>query len=451
MHTTLKLILDTRYEKKSGRYPVKLNVTFQRKPRPYQTIYDLTVEEWEKLDASRVSDSLQMIRKKLEQIETQAKDFISKMDSFSFEEFEKRYILNNSLFKQRKRKRDFTPVLQDEFDFTEYKKTFPILEEKNLRPGTITFTYLSYIKRLIQEERIRTAYCYQNSYNSLKKYGGDIQFSGITPSFLRQYEMWMIKSNKSKTTVGIYLRALRTMFNEAIYEGLVSKDKYPFGRRKYIIPAGKNNKRALTIEHIKQIYYYDPSCEPERKARDLWLLFYLSNGVNPKDVALFKYKNIHDGYIIFERSKTDRTSRNDPQKISVYITEDIAAIIERWGNKNKHPDNYIFPVLEPDINPLRQYELIQYFIRFVNKWMEKICKNLDFDKGASTMVARHSFATILKNSGASTEYIKESLGHANIKTTENYLGSFENETKKENAFKLTAFKSELVLKPSQAS
>ena len=127
MHTTLKLILDTRYEKKSGRYPVKLNVTFQRKPRPYQTIYDLTVEEWEKLDASRVSDSLQMIRKKLEQIETQAKDFISKMDSFSFEEFEKRDILNNSLFKQRKRKRDFTPVLQDEFDFTEYKKTFPIL------------------------------------------------------------------------------------------------------------------------------------------------------------------------------------------------------------------------------------------------------------------------------------------------------------------------------------
>jgi integrase len=236
------------------------------------------------------------------------------------------------------------------------------------------------------------------------------------------------------------------MFNEAIHEKLVHRDKYPFGRRKYIIPTGRNNKRALTIEHIKQIYYYEPACEQEAKAKDFWLLFYLANGVNPKDVALFKYKNIQDGYIKFERAKTDRTSRNDPKKISVYITEDIRAIIERRGNKDKDPNNYIFPILDHDITPLRQFELIPYFIKFVNKWIGKICEKLNFDKEATSMVARHSFATILKNSGATTEFIKESLGHANIKTTENYLDSFDDETKKENAARLTAFKSENIMK-----
>jgi site-specific recombinase XerD len=46
----------------------------------------------------------------------------------------------------------------------------------------------------------------------------------------------------------------------------------------------------------------------------------------------------------------------------------------------------------------------------------------------------------MKRSGASTEYIHEALGHTNIKTTENYLDSFEKEVKKEFANKLVAFK-----------
>ncbi|MGB1931701.1 MAG: hypothetical protein ACPHL8_01445 [Flavobacteriales bacterium] len=39
----------------------------------------------------------------------------------------------------------------------------------------------------------------------------------------------------------------------------------------------------------------------------------------------------------------------------------------------------------------------------------------------------------------STEYIGESLGHNNLRTTELYLDSFEDETKKEVAKHLTAF------------
>ena len=38
------------------------------------------------------------------------------------------------------------------------------------------------------------------------------------------------------------------------------------------------------------------------------------------------------------------------------------------------------------------------------------------------------------------EFISESLGHSDLKTTENYLDSFENDMKKEFAAKLTAFK-----------
>ena len=102
--------------------------------------------------------------------------------------------------------------------------------------------------------------------------------------------------------------------------------------------------------------------------------------MNPKDIACLKYKNIHDEYIVFERSKTERALRSDPKPITVFINDDMKDIMKRWSNKDKSPNNYIFPVIEPGISPLRQYELMQLFVSFINEWMKRILKNLKIDK-----------------------------------------------------------------------
>jgi integrase len=46
---------------------------------------------------------------------------------------------------------------------------------------------------------------------------------------------------------------------------------------------------------------------------------------------------------------------------------------------------------------------------------------------------------VLKRSGANIAYISESLGHNDLKTTENYLASFEREEREKNARLLTDF------------
>ena len=53
--------------------------------------------------------------------------------------------------------------------------------------------------------------------------------------------------------------------------------------------------------------------------------------------------------------------------------------------------------------------------------------------------ARHSFATVLKHSGANIAYISESLGHNSLQTTETNLASFEKEERLKNAALLTQF------------
>jgi len=142
----------------------------------------------------------------------------------------------------------------------------------------------------------------------------------------------------------------------------------------------------------------------------------------------------------FERSKTERSLRNDSKPITVFLTDDMKNIISRWGNKDKSPNNYIFPILENGLSPLRQYELIRSFVRFINDWMKRILENVGINRKATTYVARHTFSTVLKRSGASTEFIQETLGYSDLKTTENYLDSFDKETKKEFAHRLSAFK-----------
>jgi len=443
MSATISIILDTRRVKKNNKYPVKLRVTFERVTEYYQTIFDLAKDEYDKLTAPRISNELQSIRDKLKNIERTAENAVNESVPFCFDDLEKDFIQNNSLFRQRKLRLNPASVGTIEFDYSSFYKKFPILLEDDSLPDTISFSYKNFIKKLLREGRISTGMYYHCSYVSLKKFRHNTHFKDITVSFLYEYENWLSSKNISKTTMGMYLRPLRTLFNEAIDAGIIKKEKcYPFGRRKYRIPASKNTKKALDINHIKRIYYYqcDPKNESENRARDYWLFSYFGNGMNPKDIACLKYKNIHDEYLIFERSKTERALRGDPKPITVFINDDMKTIISRWGNKDKSPNNYIFPIMEQGISPLRQYELMQLFVKFINDWMKHILNNLGINKKATTYVARHTFSTVMKRSGASTEYIQEALGHADIKTTENYLDSFEKEVKRDFAARLIAFK-----------
>jgi integrase len=113
-------------------------------------------------------------------------------------------------------------------------------------------------------------------------------------------------------------------------------------------------------------------------------------------------------------------------------------IIERWGNPDKNPDNYVFPFLTGNETPLEQKKMIQHITRRINKHMKKIGDKLGIS-GISTYTARHSFASVLKRRGANIAYISDSLGHSDLKTTENYLASFEKEERIKNAALLTNF------------
>jgi len=99
---------------------------------------------------------------------------------------------------------------------------------------------------------------------------------------------------------------------------------------------------------------------------------------------------------------------------------------------------YVFPFLTGNETPLEQKKRIQDITRRINKHIKKIGDKLGITN-ISTYTARHSFASVLKRSGANIAYISDSLGHSDLKTTENYLASFEKEERIKNAALLTNF------------
>jgi integrase len=262
----------------------------------------------------------------------------------------------------------------------------------------------------------------------------------VTVDFLNSYEKFMISSGKSMTTISMYVRALRALFNDAIDKGVIPADLYPFGKRRYQVPAGRNVKKALTLPEIGKIFHYQADeTNKEAWARDLWLFSYLCSGINVKDMARLRYKHIDGDHIHFIRSKTERTSRRSLKPITVILTPEAKAIIDKWGIKPATPNSYVFDILPEEVTPQRELALVRQATKTINKYIARIAAAVGIDKKVSTYFARHSFATVLKRSGASIAFISEALGHSNMKTTQAYLDAFSDETKREFTKALTSF------------
>lgn len=408
VHT--KTYLDTRQKKANNLYPVKLRLTHRRQQKYYNLGIDLSKEDWEKINSENARMGYRDLKVRLIKIEERARVILAKIDHFSFDRFEHKWFSKDL---------EVTTNLFECFDIR--------------------------IKSLENEHRIGTAISYTNAKVSLQKYakehhGSRLSVLEITPEFLRAYEAWFLSKGRSSATLGMYLRSLRAIINFYIKK---SKDKeydYPFGKGLYVIPTGKNIKKALTIEQIKKIAQYDSENSQEIWARDFFLISYLLNGANVKDLICLKNKNVKESYIFFIRQKTENASRQDPRIIRIARNEKINALLQKYARLNsERPEEYIFSIVS-----FRDSERIikrktQQTTQNVNKYLKRIGENLNISLKLTTYVARHSYATILKRAGAPMELIQENIGHSDLRTTQRYLDSFEDQIKIEFQSKLLEF------------
>ena len=315
---TVTPFLDNRRKNKTGDYPVKIRVTYKRDRIYYSTGKSLPTSDWEKLNKTRNAELLST-KKDIQISFEKVKDLVQSLENegrFSFE------MLNARLGK--------------------------------CMSNTINIAFREKIAGLTEAGAIGNSITYSCALKHLEKYAGEkVAFETITVDWLKKYEKAMLAEGKSYTTIGIYFRNIRVLINEAKAAEIIKEFQYPFGKGKYEIPVGKGRKLALTLQQIKQIVTYADGAEATECYRDLWFFSYLCNGININDMLKLKYSNINGEEIHFYRSKTINKTK-EKKGIYALITPEMKKIINRWGNPEKSPSNYIFSFLDGYDTPIEQ-------------------------------------------------------------------------------------------------
>lgn len=295
----------------------------------------------------------------------------------------------------------------------------------------------SYAKDLRRNGQPGTAEFYRQAISSFKSFAGEhFTFGSVTPKWLMRYERWMVDGDtekkrpaKSITTVGMYCRALRTVFNLAIEKKKINPSQYPFGKNRYVIPTSKGRKMALTEAQKDKVLSFRTLDPVVRKAVDLWIFSYFCYGMNFADIARLRFGDIKDNVIVFDRTKTKNTER-DRSFIEIPVKERTWEIIKAWGNwaGSMNPNAYVFPILRDGLTLDQINNRVHDFIADTNDGLKSACASLELPR-MTTYWARHTFATVAYKKGAGIEFIQKALGHADVKTTQAYINSFDMETR----------------------
>lgn len=405
----ISIYLDTRRAKKNGKFPVKLRVfiPYPREQKFYSLPYEYTDIEFKNVwETNKPKKEYKEDNIKLHAILSKANRIASSLNFFTSKDFENLFFSNN-----------------------------------NVSKNDISYYYQQYIKKLKENQQIGTAKNYEVSLKSLQLFHGKelIPFQVITPNWLERYEKNMIEvKSRSQTTVGIYLRPLRAIFNLAIEDKTINQEIYPFDKRKYVIPSPKSVKKALNMNDLSKLYNSETKTPEQEMAKDFWFFSYSCNGMNITDIANLKKSNIQGDSLTFKRAKTSRTNKSQLVQ-SIPLHAHALKVIDKYGNKTGKPDDYLFNIINKSQTSIEKYNKTKNFIRFINQHLLNHTESCGIEGKISTYWARHSFATNAIIQGASMEYVSEALQHSSLSTTRGYFAGFENDKKKEISTKLMDF------------
>lgn len=402
---TCKVVLDTKSKELEKK--LFLSVTYKREAYKYSLglPYRLTKEQF-------LNKNLKVTKEALAEAEPEkarAEQIIKNLgDNFTFAKFK-------ALFKgTEKNESSMSDKIQDIFNHY-------LIDHPNLAQGTID--------------------SYKTVINHLINYDKSVRLSDITIAYIQSF-IKHLKENgsvNSDTTINIYLRVLRAMYNYAETKLYTDPRNNPFGRNKIKISSNSNVKKAINEKDFQKFLSYKPTDTREEFAHDMFLISFGLIGMNIADIVSIKNKDIDKDNILSYTRKKTQNRRNNATSIVIKVSKPTLELIKKHGVINPNsPNDYIFPFLTPSMSGKQELRKRKDITKKINQSLEDICKHINIEK-ITTYAARHTIATMLMNSGTTVEAISKSLGHSSIKVTQNYLAQISDKVANDISDKTTSF------------
>ncbi|QMW06740.1 site-specific integrase [Spirosoma foliorum] len=280
-------------------------------------------------------------------------------------------------------------------------------------------TFIENMRKQGKYNRVSTEQPRINHFRDFLK-DKDITFPEITVSLLNKFKSYLKGSRQvGERTIANHLVLVRTIFNQAIAEGLVDQKYYPFGKGKVGIKIPESVKIGLNAEDVAKLENADlSSCRPYwTHARNMWLISFWFAGMRASDVLRLKHSDFQNGRLHYTMGKNAKSG-------SLKVPEKALKIIEQYPKNTKH--DLVFPELQPIDDISNGYEVqrkIAFAIKRLDKNLQDIARFVKIDKSLTMHIARHTFGN-LSGDKISIQQLQKLYRHTSITTTIGYQGHF---------------------------
>lgn len=278
--------------------------------------------------------------------------------------------------------------------------TLSLLKDAVKKKSPVNISFPAFAKSAIDnsDKRQSTKDNLHTTLTVLQEFRSGLDFRDLTYTFLRDFEQHLREKGNAVNTIAKHMRQLRTLINEAINQGYMHADTYPF--RKYKIKQEKGKHEFLTPDELKKLETVEVKDKAMQHVRDAFL-FCCYTGLRYSDFCQLAGGNFirinGKRWLYFKSIKTGVEIR---LPLHLLFEGKALAILDRY------PDIESFTALPCNSE--------------VNKRLRQLSELAKIQKHITYHVARHTCATLLVHQGVAITTVQKLLGHTSVKTTQIY-------------------------------
>ncbi len=305
---------------------------------------------------------------------------------------------------------------------SEIKKTI-VGKHKSHSFYTFAESYFGELEKNMKFSRINSE---RPLLNRIKGYprARTLTFEAITPLFLRGFISYLrsTKDSVGERSIVNTLIFIRTLYNRASQQSIISKDNYPFGNTdgKIKIKIPKSIKIGLTSEEIKIIENLDLSDNPKQHhTRNVFLFSFYLAGMRVADALRMTWANVQGERIYYTMNKNQKN-------LSLKVHEKLQKILDEYALTKTSQTDYIFPELKEAVKTPRDIlRTTKTANKRLNRFLGQIADKAEITKKITMHVSRHSFGNI-SGDKIPLQVLQKLYNHSDIKTTIDYQQNFIN-------------------------
>jgi integrase len=429
---SVKIILWKHDKKKNGTFQLALRITKNRKTRYIFTGQDLFEKDWDatacKVKKSHPNSTRlnNLLFKKLSEAQATLLEVETSDKNLSTQQIKKmvRRKGNNTPFFEVACERIKNKHLAGTFSVAKSERSM-LYNIKEFIDCPTTGSRQTVIDGIKERRKQRISEGRKGNYDFLEDLktlskSSSITFEDMNLAFIKKFKVFCtVYLEQGTRTISNQLIFIRTLYNLAIAEGMVTNKNYPFAGEKEQIRLGSGLKIGLTREEVERI----EQAEFEQNSqlwhtRNVWLFSFYFAGIRISDVLQMKFSDFKNNRLFYMMNKNEKP-------VSLKIPTKAKAILEYYKPRKKAKLDYIFPYLDK-VNLENKEDVFtksRNATSLLNKYLRRIAKHCKIDKTLSNHIARHTFGNLAGDT-IHPLMLQKLYRHSDLKTTIQYQSNF---------------------------